>query len=559
MIVHYENLLVTFITTMPETRYRNWALRRLTTLGLSPEFFRRKVDPRKYSDPQHYWVDRSIYDLCRKAPIPFLGIDREEKARQQFFDSERLCAKTNRYFRRLLDDNRSDWTIEEMRVRDFFERVKNDVSKLLGPLPGYITPRFSSGATVSDPSSRTTILDKLSSRPTLYPGSVCLNELWSQTSWPLALIRSGLPSQPLVVRYNTFFTVPKNWDVDRGCAKEASMPLAYQLGLSFSFLRAKLRAWKIDLAYGAKTHNALARAGSLYGTYATIDLEQASNTIARMLVRACVPEHWYILFASLRAPCTLMNGKSVYLEKFSSMGNGFTFELETIIFAAIVRRVVLEAGGNPDSVRVYGDDIIVPTEYAADVQRVLVCCGFLINHGKTYTQGPFRESCGGDYFAGQEVATVKMSKFPEQPSDWIALYNRVVEVTRSNSERRKIVAPFLAHIVAQLPSDIRDCTGPSWLGDVCLHTDERFWNIKTRFGRNTGEHSLLVKTLVPLPRRVPLVRRDGTLRWKPDVILAALPLGGFTPHGVVPRDSVSGHTIKWVPITGVAWLPDHMK
>ena len=82
------------------------------------------------------------------------------------------------------------------------------------------------------------------------------------------------------------------------------------------------------------------------------------------------------------------------------MGNGFTFPLETLIFWALTASA---CEGDVDSVSVYGDDIICPRERADDVIDTLTMCGFKINLEKSFVEGPFRESCGCDYYKGIDI------------------------------------------------------------------------------------------------------------------------------------------------------------
>jgi hypothetical protein len=89
------------------------------------------------------------------------------------------------------------------------------------------------------------------------------------------------------------------------------------------------------------------------------------------------------------------------LEMFSSMGNGFTFPLETSIFLAIARSVV--PSEELDNVAVYGDDIIVPAPYVEELINRLEFVGFQVNRSKTCLAGKFYESCGTDWFNGQNV------------------------------------------------------------------------------------------------------------------------------------------------------------
>jgi hypothetical protein len=54
-------------------------------------------------------------------------------------------------------------------------------------------------------------------------------------------------------------------------------------------------------------------------------------------------------------------------------------------------------------IEVYGDDIIVPVHSRRVVETALEALGLRINAGKSFSKGFFRESCGGDFYAGVNV------------------------------------------------------------------------------------------------------------------------------------------------------------
>nr|QDH88333.1 MAG: hypothetical protein H4Bulk474689_000001 [Leviviridae sp.] len=85
------------------------------------------------------------------------------------------------------------------------------------------------------------------------------------------------------------------------------------------------------------------------------------------------------------------------------MGNGFTFELESLIFWALCSSVVSHLGGSESDVAVYGDDIVVPVDCVDECVRLLEFCGFTLNMDKSFWRGSFRESCGMHYFKGHDV------------------------------------------------------------------------------------------------------------------------------------------------------------
>jgi hypothetical protein len=116
-----------------------------------------------------------------------------------------------------------------------------------------------------------------------------------------------------------------------------------------------------------------------------------------------LPPEWSELLGQLRTGTICYDGLSIKLEKFSSMGNGFTFELESLIFWALALGCCRTVGVDVEHVGVYGDDIIVPTDAAGLLYEVLDHCGFWVNTQKSYIDGPFRESCGADWLNGKDV------------------------------------------------------------------------------------------------------------------------------------------------------------
>lgn len=57
----------------------------------------------------------------------------------------------------------------------------------------------------------------------------------------------------------------------------------------------------------------------------------------------------------------------------------------------------------------YGDDIIIPQYAAALCSDILNEMGFTVNTDKSYLTGPFKESCGGNYFCGVDITPLKFN------------------------------------------------------------------------------------------------------------------------------------------------------
>lgn len=542
---------------------------RLVKEGRWAELQQLRTRPQDYSDSESYWKDSLITDLLRKCDLPST-IDREAVAVQTFYDCEVMNCKTNVRLQRYLPETLF-LEDQDMPVYDFIGRWRKNVNAVLGNLPDSLTPRFSPGATYADTGLLITTPDKMSSTPTIYSAARDLLPLWRETSWCRALLAERpWQSDPRTVRGNIFFTVPKDGTKFRGCCKEASIPVTYQLAVG-SLWKDRLLRIGIDLRRDKPKHMRLAREASVHGRLATIDMSNASDTLCRVLVKLLLRGDWWELLNSLRATHTRIGGKWVRLEKFSSMGNGFTFELETLIFATLARTVITDAGGDPDTVACYGDDLIVPSEYYLTVMAALRLFGFEPNMKKTFSEGPFRESCGGDYWEGVPVRAHFLENLPDEPQHWISLANglrRVAFSHPSDNARWSIVRRAWLRALDPIPSDIRRCRGPEILGDVVIHDEPRFWSVSKRApdfrqvfrnaGRETivteGHHStwddVYIHAYLPVPSVLPWHH------WLPSVQLASCTLG-LPSLGVTPRGGVSGYRIGIVSAKlTTSWLPN---
>ncbi|DAD50003.1 RNA-directed RNA polymerase, partial [ssRNA phage Gephyllon.1_12] len=223
--------------------------------------------------------------------------------------------------------------------------------------------------------------------------------------------RSAALGDPMHVNCSRLSFVPKTTAISRTICVEPSLNMFYQLGLG-TVLERRLRSFfKIDLSKQPEYNRENARVGSLDGSLSTIDLESASDSISTELCRQALPKEVFDLLMVLRTPsCSL--GKNVYtFNMISTMGNGFTFPLQTIIFASAVSAVYRVHGrtakfGCGEPCGVFGDDIIVHSDMYDRIVSFLAFLGFRVNSAKSFSQGPFRESCGCDFFNGRNIRGV---------------------------------------------------------------------------------------------------------------------------------------------------------
>jgi hypothetical protein len=263
----------------------------------------------------------------------------------------------------------------------------------------------------------------------------------------------------------------------------------------------------------------LARRGSLQGDLATIDLSDASDRVLNSLVMNGLVRRFPWLRKALDATrsrtSVMPDGTLVGLRKFASMGSAVCFPIEALVFATIAMMGVQRSMGRSltkkdlksllGSVRVYGDDIIVPTVHANHVVEELTRFGLAVNHSKSFLEGNFRESCGGDFFLGEWVTPIRCKK--DLPRSWSDAAGVASWVELSNNlhlagywETAQAVQTHIHSIVGQLP------TVPWQSGAIGLHS---FTGVDLTSAKMDADlHVPLVRAL-KLEDKVPSSPLDG--------------------------------------------------
>lgn len=500
------------------------------------QIMRMRVSPRDYLCSEEYFRDAQAIALIRKLPVKIGGVDPEEAALQKMWQAEKVCYVTNRRFEQLLDHMGPFTTPQDARVLAACEIAKKHFRRLVGPLPDWdkIHPRFGPGAVVETVKGRVSPLDKISVRPTTYPAAQFLEQDWAFTAWSRSL---GYDSSPVVIRGERFSTVPKDWDINRTIGIGASLPVYYQLGVG-SYLRRRLKHFGIDLEASQARHRQVACDASRRGDSATVDLVSASDRIARNVVRYfCTPE-WFTFLDCLRAAHLQVRGRWYRLERFSSMGNGFTFELMTAMLLAISMTAVELSGltAVPGvNTFVYGDDIIVPKEAYTLLIAMLKYFGHEPNEKKSFGDGPFRESCGGDFWCGEVVRPFFQKEFPREPHEWIAVANGL---RRAAMHRWGDLGPLRRawfRALDRLPVNIRRCRGPVELGDLVVHDSPDHWQVTLREGGRR-----YIRVWRPVSRKIDLRRYDASA-------VLAYALAGY-PSDLALRGEVAGYRFGRAPL-----------
>lgn len=298
----------------------------------------------------------------------------------------------------------SDVDLGWVKMSKLVSTIRDIVSSIIGKVPpeDVLYGTYSGGASTSKTKDVGVIFTKFASQAdvTMEAYDTYRQVVSTCDTWRLHLDRTG-SLEPRIVEGNVMFTVPKTSTIDRVACKEPDFNCFAQKGIG-DFIRRALRKKGIDLNDQSVNRN-LARLGSIDGKLATLDLSSASDSVTTQLVYLLLPPQWAVLMDGVRSQRTVLpDGTIHYNEMFSSMGNGFTFELESLLFYSIVKATCYHSGVK-GRVSVYGDDIVCPSSVARRVARLFNWFGFTVNSGKSFWYGRFRESCGGHYYRGRDV------------------------------------------------------------------------------------------------------------------------------------------------------------
>lgn len=326
----------------------------------------------------------------------------------------------------------------------------------------------------------------------------------------------------------------KNVDESRGINTESTVDMMLQLGCGSLLEDVLEEFFGINLSRQPEVNRALARMGSISGYYATIDLKSASNRIATCLVKFLLPLPIFMCLDRIRAKCIdfpkAHGGGREELHMFSTQGNGFTFPLQTLLFACIVKATLEESdfdsqGSKRVTWSVFGDDIICPSRQFDKVVRMLEYCGFTANRTKSFSTGGFRESCGKDYFQGNDIRGVYLKELSHEQHIYTA-FNRLARWSVRHRLDLNRILSFLWHLAKQkrvVPFDAGDDAGFKLPFSIATGHES------VRFDRK--ERRWMYKQLEAVPRR----HSTGRLSNNPQAIFVSM-LAGYVRSGVVRRE-----------------------
>lgn len=306
--------------------------------------------------------------------------------------------------------------------------------------------------------------------------------------------------------------VQKTLKAPRMIASEPASHQFIQLGLMEWFRLHMPRPLRNSIDFKKQElSRALCLEASRTGDMATVDLSAASDRLSCWVVERFFRGSQTLLEAlhSCRTRW-LINATgvgeaySIRLKKYAPMGNGTTFPVQSWVYAVIAIASVLyeerlePTWPNIDSVskriRVYGDDIILPSSAVLSLVSILEYFQLKVNSKKTFSRGHFRESCGIDAYAGVDVTPVYLSSLTlnSNASDSLSSWTDVSK----NAARRGL--PTLASwLEDRIPRKVRELLPRTKDPVGCLSLWSHFAGIsgcKRRYNRKLHRFEMLALT-----------------------------------------------------------------
>lgn len=351
---------------------------------------------------------------------------------------------------------------------------------------------FSSPLTCSDPSLYFWYNRYIQSFPT-----------WANAE----IIRKTQYGEASITASSRLSFVPKNDEISRVICIEPTLNTFFQLGLGRILETRLFEKFGISLSSQPFKNRDLARLGSITDGLSTIDLSSASDSMSLRMLRTVLPFAFMQQLEKYRCGSIDIKGRgTIELHMVSTMGNGFTFPLQTILFASIVtacarfRGLKLDGRSSESLWGVFGDDIICPRLITSDVLTLLDLLGFSVNSEKTFVEGPFRESCGADFFRGVNVRGVYLQKLNTPQSLYVAANQLIRFETQSGIS--------LGRTISYILSNIRDILFVPPYEDVSSGLHVPLDIVRRVFPRQRGTGSIIYRLWVPRAATIRITECD---------------------------------------------------
>lgn len=465
--------------------------------------------PQLYESHTTYYAVSQLLALLSKVPYPFGGGDEEREATavRKFLKSEVRCRITTRRLKWYdAYPNREDEVMRRVlcRARVLVDRILGDIDDAgLQIIDGW---KFGPGMTSCSPTNDATTPYYKLTQSSRNVTARCLPyadlavhrcPIWAATIGEVDMDNKMVDVNWNVVRSCRLTFVPKDERTFRTIAIEPFGNVMIQLGVH-KYIKERLAnlagIYIEDQSFNQRAAEFGSKNWDSVDTLSTIDLSSASDCVSPGLLQRLVRPQWRAMLDDIRCTHYEYKGQEHEFSKWSSMGNGCTFALETLLFWALAQSCEDYCGSGVKALA-YGDDIVVSRRASLLTLQTLRYAGFQINTLKTFVQGPFRESCGKDFHSGVSVRPVYLKVFKPTVTNCFSFLNQL-----------KVDGPFdtdevYKFVVESIPPKFRVWGPPSASADTHLHAPwfwlhehrPKGWRWDRKFQRQF-HHTLVFKT-----------------------------------------------------------------
>jgi hypothetical protein len=423
--------------------YRSGEHKELTALEFNPTDYNTMIDARD---------SLAATSFLSKAKFLKTGNDLRDVALKKFWEAEARCKDANH---RILWPGSYDPVVAQglslarQKIHDILGDLRQNIEPLLDAC------NWGPGASLNVKRREATAPKKFRDDHGVTPDFYAFCKPWFSAAYPLW----DAISEPQVSDANKVITVPKNAKTDRTIAIEPGLNLWFQKGVGV-IIRRRLKGFAgIDLNTQERNQS-LAKEASRGDTIATIDFSAASDTLSTSLIWELLPTDWYSFLDVLRSKFALLDGQKTYYNKFSSMGNGYTFELESLVFLSLAHAACHLSSCNYDefsSISIFGDDLIIPSKALNIFHHLCDFCGLKINDQKSFSTGYYRESCGSHYWNGVDIKPLFLKEDLNATEEVLKCANNLRRLAHRRNgycgcdSRLLDVYTFLSHAISFVP------------------------------------------------------------------------------------------------------------
>lgn len=441
-------------------------------------------------------IDYIIGNIYKKVEDDF-GLDPEQKLINFTLEHIKVQKLRTMEFNELLSAKPKNLMILLNRARSICHSILKDFD------PWKVKPRLTSGAT-EDTATGEDIVTRIRSA-----NERSLDALGNSLKhWYLSQVPSldvNRTSSTNDGSYVAFHSTVKDLRINRPLGYHEVFQLAVQCGVGDHFGSLLRRATGINISTAQDWHRFLVEYYSTEpGTICTMDQSNASQNILRAHAKFLLPEDVYALLDAISPDKLLIGDKLYHIEMLAAQGNGYIFQLQTIIFYSLISACV--DYDDRKHVYQYGDDSIFPAKYFDLVTKFFGKIGFEVNKDKSFVSSTL-ESCGADFINGINVRPYYVSKIPRTTRDWYHVCNgiyRVGYVNHNNTWRSDAFKRLWLWSITNIPISQR-FFGPAVYGDdvITYHCERRYtFNHKRTKIRSLGIDLREGKSFSSLTQRI---------------------------------------------------------